>query len=96
VLVYSQKWLPQDAAGALKILLKNPYIEFFSQTKNISQIALSLSEHYKLGGRDGLIVANFLANKLTLMYTHDKELLALQKIKWKNSTLNFQDPTSEK
>jgi predicted nucleic acid-binding protein len=94
VLVYSQKWLPQDASGALKILLKNPYLEFFSQTKNISQIALSLSEHYKLGGRDGLIVANFIANKLALMYTHDEELVILQKIKWKNSTLNFQDPIS--
>jgi hypothetical protein len=49
----------QDASGALKILLKNPYLEFFSK-KNISQIALSLSEHYKLGRRDGLIAANFI------------------------------------
>ena len=94
VLVYSQKWLPQDASNALKILLKNPYLEFFSQTKNISQIALSLSVHYNLGGRDGLIAANFLTNKLTIMYTHDKELVVLKKIKWKNSTLNFQDPIS--
>ena len=94
VLVYSQKWLPQDASNALKILLKNPYLEFFSQTKNISQIALSLSVHYNLGGRDGLIAANFLANRLTLMYTHEKELVVLKKIKWKNSTLNFQDPIS--
>jgi len=94
VLVYSQKWLPQDASNALKILLKNPYLEFFSQTKNISQIALSLSVHYNLGGRDGLIAANFLANRLTLMYTHEKELIVLKKIKWKNSTLNFQDPIS--
>ncbi len=28
VLVYSQKWFPTDAADTLKILLKNPYIEF--------------------------------------------------------------------
>ena len=33
VLVYSQKWLPQDASDALKILLKNPYLDFLVKQK---------------------------------------------------------------
>ncbi len=93
VLVYSQKWFPTDAADTLKILLKNPYIEFFNQTKNITLTALGLSRQYNLGGRDGLIISNFLSNKITLMYTHDKELLSLERILWKNRTLIIEDPS---
>jgi hypothetical protein len=46
------------AAGASKVLLRNPYVEFFNQTSKFGTIALSLSVKYKLGGRDFLIVAN--------------------------------------
>jgi predicted nucleic acid-binding protein len=96
VLVFGQKWLPEEAADALKILLKNPYTEFFNQTRKNSTIALSLSVQHNLGGRDALITANFLANKILVMYTHDKELLKLQKITWKNTYLTFKDPLIEK
>jgi predicted nucleic acid-binding protein len=96
VLVYSQKWFPEDAAKELKLLLKHEYIEFFSQTRKNCIIALRLSVQYKLGGRDALIMANFIANKIPLMYTHDKELLKIQKITWKNSNLTFKDPLTEK
>jgi DNA topoisomerase VI subunit B len=41
-------------------------------------------------------MANFIANKIPLMYTHDKELLKIQKITWKNSNLTFKDPLTEK
>ena len=96
VLVFGQKWLPEEAADALKVLLKNPYTEFFNQTRKNSTIALSLSVQHRLGGRDALITANFLANKILIMYTHDKELLKLQKITWKNTNLTFKDPLTEK
>lgn len=95
-LVFSQKWLPEEAAKELKMLLKHPYIEFFNQTRKNSTIALSLSVQHRLGGRDALITANFLANKIPTMYTHDKELLKLQKISWKNTNLTFKDPLTEK
>jgi predicted nucleic acid-binding protein len=96
VLVYSQKWFPEDAAKELKLLLKHEYTEFFSQTRKNCTIALNLSVKYKIGGRDALIIANFIANKIPLMYTHDIELLKTQKITWKNSTLTFKDPLTEK
>lgn len=55
-------------------------------------IALNLSTKYELDGRDALVVANFLANKITVLYTHDKALFSLQKITWKNTYLTFKDP----
>ena len=93
VLVFSQKWKPQEAADALKTILGDPYSEFFNQTRKISIIALNLSVKHSLGGRDALIIANFLANQIPLIYTADKELLKLQKITWKNTSLTFKDPT---
>lgn len=92
VLVFGHKWHPEEAANAIRLLLKNPYIEFYNQTRKTSIIALNLSVQYKLGGRDSLIIANFLANQTPTMYTHDKELLKLQKITWKNTNLTFKDP----
>ena len=94
-LVFGQKWIPNEARRRLKMLLKHPYIEFFSQTKKTSVIALDLSVQHKLGGRDALIIANFLANKVSIIYTHDQELLTLQKLSWKNFHLTFKDPLSE-
>jgi predicted nucleic acid-binding protein len=95
-LVFSQKWLEEDAADALKILLRNPYVEFFNQTKFNTNVALKLAVQHKLGGRDALIAANFLSNQISIMYTHDKELLKLQKITWKNKSLTFKDPLNQK
>lgn len=96
VLVFSQKWAPQEAADALKTVLGDPYSEFFNQTRNISLTALNLSVKYPLGGRDALIVANYVTNKIPAMYTHDKELLKLQKITWKNNNLTIKDPLTKK
>jgi len=57
-----------------------------------TSIALNLSVKHGLGGRDALIIANFLTNEVPIMYTHDKEILKIQKISWRNSTLTFKDP----
>jgi len=91
-LVFSQKWMPEDAAKSLKMLLGHPDVEFYSQTKKNCNVGLSLSVQLKLGGRDALIIANFLLNKVTTMYTHDRQLLNLHKISWKNHNLTFIDP----
>jgi predicted nucleic acid-binding protein len=61
------------------MLLKHPYIGFFSQTKKTCIIALNLAPQHKLGGRDALIIANFIANKVPTIYTHDQELLVRKK-----------------
>ena len=95
VLVFYLEWLPQEAAKKLSLLLKHPYIEFYNQTKKTSQIALSLATQHNLGGRDALIIANFLSNKIPTILTHDQELLSLQKIFWKNFHVTFKDPLNK-
>ncbi len=91
-LVFSQKWMPGEARKRLRMLLTHPYIEFFSQTKKTSTVALNLAVQYNLGGRDALVIANFLSNKIPVLYTHDQELLALQKVSWRNLRIIIKDP----
>ena len=95
-LVYYLEWTPEEAAKKLKALLRHPFIEFYNQTQKTSIIALNLSVKNSLGGRDALIIANYIANKTSTMYTHDKELLKQQKITWKNASLTLKDPLTQK
>lgn len=78
-LVYYLQWIPQEAVKRLTALLKHPFILFYNQTRKTSLIALNLSAKYELDGRDSLIVANFITNKIPIIYTHDKALLKLKK-----------------
>ena len=96
VLVFYLEWLPEEAARKLSMLLRHPYIEFYNQTKTTTQIALNLAAKHNLGGRDALILANFLANKTNIVFTHDQELLTIRKISWKTQTLNLKDPLNER
>ncbi|MFQ6094861.1 MAG: type II toxin-antitoxin system VapC family toxin [Candidatus Bathyarchaeia archaeon] len=94
-LVFGQKWVPSEARRRLRMLLRHPYIEFFNQTKRICVVGLNLAVEYELGGRDALIAANFIANKVSTMYTHDEDLLALGKVSWKSFHLIFTDPLAD-
>ena len=91
-LVFGQKWFPEEAALRLDALIRHPLIDFFSQTKKTSHVALNLSLKHALGGRDALIIASYMVNKIPVIYTHDKELLKIQKIAWKNPNVIFRDP----
>jgi predicted nucleic acid-binding protein len=95
VLVFYSQWLPPEATKKLSLLLNHPYIEFYNQTKRTTQIALNIATQYNLGGRDALIIANFVANKTSTIFTHDQELLKLKKISWKNFQTNFKDPLNK-
>jgi len=95
-LVFGQKWVPEEARKRLKMLLRHPFIEFLNQTKKICSIALDLAIVYKLGGRDALIIANLVTNKVPIIYTHDQDLLALSKISWRDFRLAFKDPLDER
>jgi predicted nucleic acid-binding protein len=92
VLVFYLEWQPEEAAGRLSMLLKHPYVQFFNQTKKTTQIALHLSVKHNLGGRDALILANFLSNKIQMVLTHDQKLMHLERIAWRDSTLVLKDP----
>jgi len=92
VLIFYQKFVPADAVERLSLIMRHPYIEFYNQTKRVSQIGLKLAERHGLGGRDSLIIANYLANKIPVMYTHDQELLRLKRISWRESAITLRDP----
>jgi predicted nucleic acid-binding protein len=94
-LVSGQKWVPSEARRRLRMLLAHPFVEFFSQTKRISVIALNLSVQHRLGGRDALIIANFLANKVPTIYTHDQQLLTLPKLSLRDFHLTIEDPLDQ-
>ncbi len=95
-LVYYLEWTPEEAARRLSTMLRHPFIEFYNQTQKTSLIALNLCVKHGLDARDALIVAGFIANKIPTVYTHDKELLRLQKITWKNTNLTLKDPIIQK
>jgi predicted nucleic acid-binding protein len=96
VLVFYLQWFPKEAAEKLTLVLSHPHVQFFNQTKSTSELALSLSVKYDLGGRDALIVANFLANKVPILCTHDSHLLKLKEVTSKNASLTFRDPITER
>ena len=91
-LVFSQKWLPSEARQRLLITLQHPYVEFYNQSKRVSLMALDLATHYGLGGRDSLIIANFIANDVPVLYTRDSDLLEHRRITWKKSAITLEDP----
>ena len=92
VLVFYSQWLPTEATKRLMMILRNPYVKFFSQTKKTSAIALNLAVKYELGGRDALILACNVSNQISIFLTHDKKLLELRKIFWRNSQVSIRDP----
>jgi predicted nucleic acid-binding protein len=95
VLVFYLAWFPKEAAQRLSMLLGHPYVHFFSQTRKTTQMALRFSVELGLGGRDALIAANFFANKVPIIYTHDDELLKLKRITLRDNHVEFQDPLKE-
>jgi predicted nucleic acid-binding protein len=91
-LVFGQKFAPAEASRRLQLLLRHPFIEFYGQTRRTCLIGMNLAVRHGLGGRDALIIANFIGNKVPVMYTHDGEFLSLKRIAWKASSLEFKDP----
>ena len=91
-LVYGQKFERAEASNRLMLLLKHPYIIFLNQTRKTSQIGLDIATRYRLGGRDSLILANYISGKIPVMYTHDGELVSLQHVAWRSTSLEIRDP----
>jgi len=94
VLVFDQEWDPIDARLRLVSLLNHPYVEFYGQSRRISNLALDLAVRHKLGGRDSLILANLMANNVPVFYTHDKDLVDLKQITEKKFAIRLEDPTA--
>ncbi|MGA2665944.1 MAG: PIN domain-containing protein [Nitrososphaerales archaeon] len=93
-LIYSQRWVRDEARRRLVALLRHPYVEFYNQTRSVSLLALNLAGKYQLGGRDSVILANFLANHCPVVYTHDAELLKVGELSWRTLSMRLEDPVA--
>jgi len=94
-LVYGQKFARAEASNRLGLLLNHPYIHFLNQTKRTCQIGLDIATRYMLGGRDALILANYIGGKIPVMYTHDRELASLQRASWRSTSIEIRDPLTD-
>jgi len=94
-LVFDQKWAPAEARQRILTTLQHPHLEFYSQTRRISLIGLDLAARLNIGGRDSLVLANFMANEVSVLYSHDDTLTRLGRVSWKNSTIKVEDPLEQ-
>lgn len=79
-LVYKQKWSREDAKNTLSDYIDLDTILFLDQTKKITKLGLAIGANYGLGGRDSLILANFISNLVERMVTFDGELLNVKEL----------------
>jgi predicted nucleic acid-binding protein len=94
-LVYGQKFTAAEAQRRLKLILRHPYIEFYNQTKRTCNIGLDMAARHGLGGRDALIIANYIGNKVPVILTHDSRLLHLKRVSWRTASIEMRDPLED-
>ena len=93
-LVYKQKWVRREAGKRMISFMSMKNVIFFNQTKSIARNGIYLADKYEIGGRDSLILANYMFNGVVNMYSHDQGLVDLGKISIKERELNFEDPVT--
>jgi len=88
-LVFKMKWEANEASKTLLEMLDDSNILFLNQTKDTTRIGLRFAEKYSLGGRDALILANFLNPSIAEFKTFDKELIRLRRVEYARRKLTI-------
>ena len=91
-LVFKRGMSPGDARLKLGAFIRDRRTTFLNLTKTISLFSLDLGPKLSLGGRDALIVGCYLRNGMETTLTHDKDLLSLQRLRFKDREMKFVDP----
>jgi len=91
-LVFKLNWSPEEAALALREALDDRNNLFLNQTLDTTRTGLALAERYSLGGRDALILANYLSSSVSHLQTFDKALLALERVVYGRRELKIRSP----
>lgn len=86
-LVFKMKWTTFDTVDALTEMLDDTHVLFINQTKDTTRIGLKFAEQYSLGGRDALILANFMNPSVAEFRTFDKALVRLRRVAHGRRTL---------
>jgi predicted nucleic acid-binding protein len=91
-LVFKLKWSPEEARLTLREALDDRNNLFLNQTLDTTRTALALAERYSLGGRDSLILANYMSPSVSYMLTFDKVLLSIGKAVFGRRELKIRSP----
>jgi predicted nucleic acid-binding protein len=91
-LVYKQKWARMEVSQKLLSLIRLKNIVFLNQTKSTSRNAILLANKYELGGRDSLILSNYLFNNVSEVYSHDGHLTKHKRIAMGERQMDLTDP----
>ncbi len=75
--MFGQRLVRSEARRRLLLTLEHPHVEFLNQTRRVSEEALKIAVDYGIGGRDALVFARFLQNKIPALLTRDRDLLSL-------------------
>ena len=84
------KWTPNDASEALTEASMDARNRFVNQTLRTTKIGLGLAVEHNLGGRDALIVANFLGARISRFVTFDKALLTLGVVRYGRAAISIE------
>jgi len=91
-LVFKMKWDPNEAKVTLGELIADKNNLFLNQTMQTTRLGLLLAVKYGLGGRDALILANFLSSNILNIVTFDQDLIKLKSVSHGKRTLKIQSP----
>jgi predicted nucleic acid-binding protein len=91
-LVFKLKWPRKEAGPTLREILDDRNNLFLNQTLETTRTELALAERYSLGGRDALILANYMSPSIMHLETFDKALLALGKVVYGRHQLKIRSP----
>jgi len=88
-LVFKMKWAPKDASEALTEASMDARNRFINQTLRTTKMGLGLAVEHNLGGRDALILANFVGARISRFVTFDRTLLTLGVVKYGRAALSI-------
>lgn len=91
-LVFKRKMTARDASSKVKAFVRDRRTRFLNITRPISIYSIDLAVRFRMGGRDSLIVGCYMHNGVERLLTHDKELLQLRRIGFKDRECAFVDP----
>jgi predicted nucleic acid-binding protein len=91
-LVFKMRWEREEASQTLKDAVSDEDILFIGQSLKTTFAGLDIASQYSLGGRDSLILANFLIGGIQNLRTFDENLLKIAKVKYGRRTISIKRP----
>ncbi|MHB1909177.1 MAG: hypothetical protein ACYCQJ_09970 [Nitrososphaerales archaeon] len=77
------------------VLINDRRSHFLNITKKVSLFSIDLAAEFNLGGRDALIVGCYMFNGAQAVLTHDKQLLGIESLEFRNRKISFVSPGAE-